>query len=168
MRGMIEGWVEVTVTDSAGNTVFTSSSADERGYLVNPQIVFKAELIDRMNQLIGKHELWRLVGARFKRTLFPGVSDTTAFEFTCPATQRARASHAILPDQTHEFAVPDKLPGDKLNVTAVVWYCKFSAPFLDRLFGADAKLRSEVTEVARAEATIQVVQDDQTATYSSP
>jgi hypothetical protein len=165
---MIEAWVEVTVVDSAGKQVFASSSRDERGYLTNPQIVFKAELIDRMNQLIGKHELWRLVGARFKRTLFPGISDTTSFEFACPSTRRAQDSHAILPDQTHEFAAPPDMPGDELRVTAIVWYCKFSAPFLDRLFGADARLRSEVTEVARSEATIHVVHDDQVATNASP
>jgi hypothetical protein len=165
---MIEGWIEVTVTDSAGNTVFASARQDDRGYLTNPQIVFKAELIDRMNQLIGKHELWHLVGARFKRTLFPGVSDTTSFEFACPATQDEQHSNAILPDQTHEFAVPLDTSSDELKVTAIVWYCKFSAPFLDRLFGADAKLRSEVTEVARSEATIRVVHDDQATTYASP
>jgi hypothetical protein len=154
---MIEGWVEVKVTDAAGNVVFASARPDERGYLVNPQIVFKAELINRLGELIGRHELWRLVGARFKRTLFPGVTDTTTFGFECPGMPSDPARRAELPaGSEHPFRVPAAVAGDELHVSAVVWYCKFSAPFLDRLFGEDAQMRSEVTEVARADAVIRV------------
>jgi len=55
--------------------------------------------------------------------------------------------------------LPTTLSGDTLTVKAVVWYCKFSAPFLDRLFGEEAGLRSEVTDIARAEATIRIRHD---------
>jgi len=156
---MIEGWVEVTVTDHAGNIVYASARPDERDYLVNPQIVFKAELIDRSGALIGRHELWHMVGARFKRTLFPGVTDTTTFNLECPSlpsdpSRRARLSA----EQQHAFAVPKAVEGNLLKVSAKVWYCKFSAPFLDRLFGEEARMRSEVTDVAWAEAVIPVVQ----------
>ena len=67
------------------------------------------------------------------------------------------ARQAALPtEREHPFRVPASVAGDELRVSAVVWYCKFSAPFLDRLFGEEAKMRSEVTEVARAEAVIRV------------
>ncbi len=160
---MIEGWVEVTVRDETGAIVFASARPDERGYLVNPRIVFKAELIDRLGQLIGRHELWRMVGARFKRALFPGFTDTTDFEFTCPGMPSAAAAKASLPESTKsEFTVPHGTAVRTLHVSAVVWYCKFSAPFLDRLFGEEAGMRSEVTDIARAEATM-VVSDEQVA-----
>ncbi|MEK7730832.1 MAG: hypothetical protein AAB363_03140, partial [Planctomycetota bacterium] len=146
-----------SVTDRAGNVVFASARPDDRGYLVNPQIVFKAELINRLGELIGRHELWQLVGARFKRTLFPGVTDTTTFAFECPSMSGKPARQAVLAGEgEHPFRVPAEFAGDELRVSAVVWYCKFSAPFLDRLFGEEAKMRSEVTEVARSEAVIRV------------
>jgi len=165
---MIEGWVEVTVTDAAGRVVFASSRADERGYLMNPQIVFKAELMDRLGELIGRHELWRLVGARFKRALFPGVTDTSTFTFNCPGMAPPTAAPVLQTAQTHSFAAPPGPAGDELKVTAVVWYCKFSAPFLDRLFGEQARQRSEVTDIARAEAVIKVNYEQQASAQSAP
>jgi hypothetical protein len=166
---MIEGWVEVAVTDADGKIVFTSSRADDRGYLINPQIVFKAELIDRLGELIGRHELWRLVGAKFKRVLFPGLTDTTTFTFNCPGMGKPTAAGAAVePQETHTFVLPADAPARELKVTAVVWYTKFSAPFLDRLFGEAAKQRSEVTEVARAEAVIKVIHEEQASAQSTP
>jgi len=165
---MIEGWVEVTVTDEQGEIIFASSRADERGYLNNPQIVFKAELIDRLGRLIGQHELWRLVGARFKRVLFPGVTDTTTFAFACPGMPAPVPTPSEKRDQIHDVPLPAGLPPGELRVAATVWYCKFSAPFLDRLFGETAGLRSEVTDVARAEATIRVRQEQHAEIQSTP
>ena len=154
---MIEAWVEVKVTDGGGNVVFASGHLDERGYLVNPEIVFKAEPIDRKGELIGKHELWNKVGSRFNRSLFPGFADATAFTFECPAMPTG-PKRSVSFDATHEmtFVLPSTLTEDELKVTAILWYTKFSAPFLDRLFGSEAKLRSEVTAIARAEARIHV------------
>ncbi len=158
---MIEGWVEVTVTDRAGNIVFASARPDEKGYLVNPQIVFKAELIDRLGELIGRHELWHMVGARFKRALFPGFTDTTDFVFQCPAMPAAAVRQtALAPQEERAFVLPAEFTGQELNVTAIVWYCKYNAPFLDRLFGPEARMRSEVTEIARAEAVIPVAHQE--------
>ncbi len=158
---MIEGWVELRVENSAGEIVFASGRPDERDYLVNPQIVFKAELINRRGELIGRHDLWNLVGARYKRSLFPGFTDTTTFTFACPAETTGRDRRATLePETAHVVRVPESVEGNELRVTAVLWYCKFSAPFLDRLFGEDRKLRSEVTDIARAEAVMRVETPD--------
>jgi hypothetical protein len=157
---MIEGWVELTVTDGAGNIVYASARPDERGYLVDPKIVFKAELIDREGTLIGEHDLWNLVGARFKRALFPGFTDTTTFRFECPGDPRDPTRQALLsPDMKQTIPIPATVEGDALTVRAILWYCKFSAPFLDRLFGEEAGLRSEVTDISRAEALIRVVHE---------
>ncbi|NOT01446.1 MAG: hypothetical protein HOP29_12545 [Phycisphaerales bacterium] len=157
---MIEGWVEVSVTDDSGNVVFASARPDDRGYLVNPKIVFKAELIDKQADLIGRHELWHMVGARFKRTLFPGFADTTDFSFECPAMPADASKRTVVSGtDAKEFAVPAAVAGDQLRVTATVMYCKYSAPFLDRLFGTEKKVRSEVTPIARAEAVIRVRRD---------
>lgn len=165
---MIEGWVELTVTDAHDRVVFASASPDERGYLKNPQIVFKAELIDRLGELIGRHELWHLVGARFKRVLFPGVTDTTTFAFACPGVPHIDTPSPSELGGTQTFEVPPQLGPGELRVSAVVKYCKYSAPFLDRLFGERAGQRSEVTDVARAETTIQVMDDRHAAFEPTP
>jgi len=154
---MIEAWVEVTVTDEDGRMIYSSARPDERDYLVNPKIVFKAEPIDKLGRLIGKHELWRMVGARFKRALFPGFADTTDFAFACPAMPSPPDQRVRLHDRDETFPLPDDFPGTELKVTAVVWYCKFSAPFLDRLFGPEERMRSEVTDISRAQAVIRVM-----------
>ncbi len=156
---MIEAWVEINVTDADGQTVFSSARPDERGYVIDPEIVFKGEAIDKQGQLIGKHELWRKVGSRFNRTLFPGFTDTTEFVFECPAMPVRADQQFQLEEHDQAFELPVDFVGTELRVTATLWYCKFSAPFLDRLFGAEAGMRSEVTDMSRAEAVIPVTQD---------
>lgn len=158
---MIEAWVEVQVTDRAGRVLYASAKPDHRGYLVDPKLVFKGEAIDKYGELIGKHELWRKVGSRFKRALFPGFKDTTSFTFECPAMPSDPEVTARLPArQESVINLPPDLTGDELHVSAVLWYCKFSAPFLDRLFGEAAGFRSEVTDMARAEAVIKIRRDE--------
>jgi len=160
---MIEAWVEVTVTDRSGLVVYASARPDERDYLVNPKIVFKGEAIDKHGELIGKHELWRKVGSRSNRSLFPGFTDTTDFVFECPAMPTDPPQRASLSDEDKSFTVPNDYPDDELKVVATLWYCKFSAPFLDRLFGEEANLRSEVTDISHAEAVIRVKRDERRA-----
>ncbi len=164
---MIEGWVEVTVRDEYGAIVFASARPDAQGYLVNPRIVWKAELIDRTGDLIGKHELWEMVGARYKRVLFPGFTDATDFVFECPAKPSdPQQQFRFTTEEDTAFRLPAAVSSGELNVTATVWYCKFNAPFLDRLFGEAAAMRSEVTDIAHAEATVRVRRDDLQAVTS--
>jgi hypothetical protein len=153
---MIESWVEVHVTDETGRTIFASARPDERGYITDPKIIFKGEAIDKKGQLIGKHELWRKVGSRFNRTLFPGFTDTTEFVFECPAMPVKPDRLLTLEQHDRTFELPADFSGTELRVSAVLWYCKFSAPFLDRLFGPEANIRSDVTDISRAEAVIPV------------
>ena len=63
---IIQSWVELTVTDAAGSRVFESGIIDAKGYLHEGAFIFKAEGIDRQGNLIDKHNLWEMVGARFK------------------------------------------------------------------------------------------------------
>ena len=155
---MIEAWVEVTVRDDDGNIIYASARPDERGYLVDPKIVFKGEAIDKYGKLIGKHELWRKVGSRFNRSLFPGFADTTEFVFECPALPSDPKRRLVLEDDEKTFHLSADVKTSELRVSAILWYCKFSAPFLDRLFGEEAGLRSDLTDMSRADAVIRVIQ----------
>ena len=62
-------------------------------------------------------------------------------------------------NEEKSFRLPADVNTSELRVSAILWYCKFSAPFLDRLFGEQAGLRSELTDISRADAVIRVIQN---------
>ena len=81
---IIRSWVELTVTDQDGKVVYEVGKPDEQGMMDDDTMIFKAEGIDRYGNDIDVHNLWEMVGARFKRALFPGTSDTETYSFACP------------------------------------------------------------------------------------
>ena len=156
---MIEAWIELTVSDEAGNVVFRSGTLDERGYLENPQIVFKKELIDREGEPVDRHNLWDAVASRYQRSLFPGFTDTTQFSFKCPAMHQAdgESTEGSIPKEQHSISVPEQMSGTTLTVKATLWYSKFKAPFMDKVFGAEANMRAPATAITEATETIRII-----------
>ncbi len=163
---MIESWVELTVTDAAGETVFHNGGLDERGYLVNPNIVLKKELVDRKGADIDRHNLWDAVSARYSRLLYPGFTDTADFRFVCPGMDAESPYDELASgERGSKFAVPTtaKVGGDALTVHAVLWYSKFRAPFMDAVFGVEAGMRAPATAISEATTQIRLVSSDGTA-----
>jgi hypothetical protein len=149
---IIQSWVELTVTDAAGAVVHESGRVDAKGYLKEGAFIFKAEGVDRQGNLIDKHNLWEMVGARFKRSLFPGYSDTAEFQFACPT---ALAKTEPLPP-TREIAVPvPATASGRLTVRARLLYRKVDQTLIDFVFPGKG-LTAPITEVSRDEATIDV------------
>ena len=68
------------------------------------------------------------------------------------------AGERLVPGERAEaFAVP--VPPDTsgaLHVKAVLWYRKANPEFLDRVYGVAAAVRSPVTAISQATATIRV------------
>ena len=118
-------------------------------------MVLKAEGIDRYGNEIDRHNLWEMVGARFKRTLFPGMSDTTTYSFACPGFSAPAAEQGDTETKPHSFSAPAN--GDTLTVTALLNYQKADAVFLDRLFGESAGIRTPITRISEDSVQIQVV-----------
>ncbi len=159
---MIESWVELTVTDEQGRTVFHTGTLDEREYLVDPQIVFKKEGYDRQGKLIDRHNLWDMVGSRYSRTLYPGFTDTTQFVFPCPGLDAAspfETTEAGKEAGRFKVDTSEQMAGSELLVKAVLWYSKFKAPFLDATFGEKPRLRAPMTAIAEASTRIKVLAD---------
>jgi len=161
---IIQAWVELTVTDQDGRLVYRTGARDERQFIQPGSFIFKAEPVDQYGNLIDRHNLWEMVGVRYRRSMFPGFSDMAEFSFTCPATLVAgepaeggvRAS--IDGEPTTEkmgLAVPADVT--ELRVTARLLYRKADQYLLDFLFGADSGLTAPVTVLAEDETTIQVV-----------
>ncbi|MCG3134647.1 MAG: hypothetical protein HMLKMBBP_01963 [Planctomycetes bacterium] len=149
---IIQSWVELTVADEQGKTVFESGRIDERGYLSEGAFIFKAEGIDRQGNLIDKHNLWEMVGARFKRALFPGYSDTAEYQFTCPSA--LSRTEPVPPKQEIGVAIPAGASG-KLTVTARLLYRKVDQTLIDFVYPGKG-LTAPITEVSRDQAVVVV------------
>ena len=150
---IIQCWVEILVTDAAGQPVFQSGVVDARGFIQEGSFLFKAEGVDQAGNLIDRHNLWDLVGARFRRSLFPGFSDTAEYRFACPSASLGHTS-PLQPEREFKFKVP---PGasDALVVKARLRYRKVDQTLIEFL-QPGGKLTAPITDISTAEGTIPV------------
>ena len=128
---MIQSWVELRIADPKGKVVFASGRRDPKNFLEPGTFLFKAEPVDQYGNLIDRHNLWEMVGVRYRRSLFPGYSDTVEYE-----------------------AAVGRDPGP-YRVTAALKYRKIDQFLLNYVLG-DKGLTAPVAEISRAEAAIQV------------
>jgi len=152
---IIQSWIELTVTDAAGNEVFRTGQVDERHFIQPGSFMFKAEPVDQYGNLIDRHNLWEMVGVRYRRSLFPGFSDTAEFSFRCPGNA-GLVEEPPRSEGEFEFRVPDGAEPATLHVKARLLYRKIDQYLLNFMFGEDAGLTTPITEMAATEATITV------------
>ena len=151
---IIQSWVDVTATDAGGRVVFHSGQVDDRHFIEPGSFLFKAEPVDQYGNLIDRHNLWEMVGVRYRRSLFPGFSDTAEFSFRCPGG----ASDAAAPqgaEKSFAVTVPPDVTG-ALTIDARLMYRKMDQYLLNFMFGEHSGLTAPVTEMARATASIPV------------
>jgi hypothetical protein len=130
---IIQAWVELTVTDQTGRDVFVSGHRDSANFIAPGSFMLKAEPVDQNGNLIDKHNLWEMVGVRYRRSLFPGFSDQQKFTFACPASKTT-----------------------ELHVTAKLMYRKADQYLLNFLFGKESGLTAPVTVLSEDHKTIRV------------
>jgi len=150
---IIQSWVELRVSDPAGRVLYASGRRDERHFIEPGTFMFKAEPVDQYGNLIDRHNLWEMVGVRYRRSLFPGFSDSAEYAFACPGD--VGMGSRALEGQEFRFDAP-KAPASELTVTARLLYRKVDQYLLNFMFGEKAGLTMPVTEMARAEARIRV------------
>ncbi len=151
---MIQAWVDVLVQDQHGNVVFRSGGVDDRHFIQEGSFIFKAEGIDQYGNLIDRHNLWDMIGARFKRALFPGFSDMAEYQFFCPAVLRP-PNEMTNSEFDFRFTVPYEYAGG-LHITAKLMYRKINQFLVNFLFGEEANLTAPITEVASDTVTVWV------------
>jgi hypothetical protein len=81
---VIQSWLEFTATDALGHAVFSAGTLDSNGLLQGKTIEYRSFLLDRQAQVLYNHALWDAVGARDKRVILPGASDSAEFTFPLP------------------------------------------------------------------------------------
>jgi len=161
---IIQSWVELQVEDQDGNVIFTSGTRDEKHFIEPGSFLFKAEPVDQYGNLIDRHNLWEMVGVRYRRALFPGYSDNVEYMVSCPSSLGASGESARDSQRTREVAVPRSDEVSRLQVTARLNYRKVDQFLLNFLLGEDSGVTAPVVEMTRATATIPVVRKRVAAT----
>jgi hypothetical protein len=130
---IIQAWVELTVTDQTGRVVFQSGQRDSANFIAPGSFMLKAEPVDQNGNLIDRHNLWEMVGVRYRRSIFPGFSDQDKFTFACPTSNVT-----------------------ELRVTARLLYRKADQYLLNFLFGKESGITAPITVVSEDRKTIRV------------
>jgi hypothetical protein len=158
---IIQSWLDITVTDHAGQVVWTSGKRDEKNFLQPGTFLFKAEPVDQHGNLIDRHNLWEMVGVRFRRALFPGYSDTVNFSIPCSGAGMGdtnAVARAPLPDQLDipAPAVPAPAVAGEYRIAVSLQYRKVDQFLLNYLLGETNTLTAPVTEIARTELKVKI------------
>jgi len=153
---IIQSWVEIVVKDDHGTVVFQSGTVDAENFIQQGSFIFKAEGVDQHGNLIDRHNLWEMVGVRFRRSLFPGFSDAAEYTFGCPSSVSVLTEGADAGERVFTVAPPPGAEGG-LHVTARLRYRKYDQFLLNYMFGKEAGITAPVTDMAEAEATIPII-----------
>lgn len=155
---MIQSWVHLEVSDAAGRTIFESGRRDERNFLEPGTFLFKAEPVDQYGNLIDRHNLWEMVGVRYRRSLFPGYSDFVDYPVFCPSdlASASTGSRRLRDGDALPFSLPAPAREDVLHVTARLLYRKIDQFLLNYVRGSEVGLTAPVVEITRATAVLPV------------
>ncbi len=155
---IIQSWLEVVVKDQTGRVVYQSGTQDQKHFIQPGSFILKAEPVDQYGKLIDRHNLWEMVGVRYRRALFPGQSDRAAFSFRSPGTAAANGAGDGQGRQARA-AQHWTAPGQRarLDVSVRLLYRKIDQYLLNFLFGESAGLTAPVTVLSEARQTIDVV-----------
>jgi hypothetical protein len=161
---IIQAWVEIEVTDQSGRVVFASGQRDSSHFIAPGSFMFKAEPVDQYGNLIDRHNLWEMVGVRYRRALYPGSSDQEQFSFVCPGTivpgstdemHRRRNDSTSVLDRADTLRLP-RGRVTELHATARLMYRKADQFLLNFLFGKESGVTARVTVMSEDRRTIRV------------
>jgi hypothetical protein len=142
------------VTDQDGHVLFASGTRDERNFIKPGSFIFKAEPVDQYGNLIDRHNLWEMVGVRYRRSLFPGFSDKAEFSFPCP-TSSSVMSRELPAKEEYRIKVPSRRVTE-LHVTAKLMYRKIDQFLLNFLLGENSGITSPVSVISEDQKKIAV------------
>jgi hypothetical protein len=155
---LIQSWVEISVTDDAGHVILASGRRDEKHFIEPGTFVFKAEPVDQYGNLIDRHNLWEMVGVRYRRSLFPGYSDTVEYQAACPSSvaRRVRTEAGGQFTETHDFAFDSRPASGSYHIVTTLHYRKVDQFLLNYVLGEKAGVTAPVVDITSATATVVV------------
>ncbi len=152
---MIQSWVHLLAQDEADRVVYESGRIGEGNFIEPGTFLFKAEPVDQHGNLIDRHNLWEMVGVRYRRSLFPGYSDFVDYSWVCPSGSPEPARWRGDGHTDHAFPAPAARRG-RLKVSARLMYRKIDQFLLNYVEGGRSRRTAPVVEIARDERTIEV------------
>jgi hypothetical protein len=154
---IIQSWINLEVTDDQGNVLMSSGSVDQAHFIEPGAFMFKAEPVDRYGNLIDRHNLWEMVGVRYRRALFPGSSDVARYTVVCPSSAGTPVGPEGGSEEPHrDFTVSTPAAPGTLHVKASLDYRKADQFLLNFMFGDDSGLTAPVIQMSVDEKTIRI------------
>lgn len=153
---IIQSWVEIVVRDQDGHVVFESGQVDDKHFIQTGSFMFKAEPVDQYGALIDRHNLWEMVGVRYRRAIFPGQSDRADFTFHYPATALRGGGERSDTSERKGFSFRTPARVTRLDVSAKLLYRKTDQFLLNFLFGASSGITAPVTTLSADSTRIDV------------
>jgi hypothetical protein len=154
---IIQSWINLEVTDDQGNVVMTSGNRDQAHFIKPGAFMFKAEPVDRYGNLIDRHNLWEMVGVRYRRAIFPGFSDVARYTVVCPSSSIIPADTELAGGDPHmDFQVRTPGASRALHVKASLDYRKADQYLLNFMFGEDSGLTAPVIQMSVDEKKIRI------------
>ena len=80
-----EVWLALRVVDATGRLVYTSGDVGEGGHVDPTAHFYRSIPIDRHGKPVWRHDLFRMVGDSYRKTIPAGESDVVTYDFTIPA-----------------------------------------------------------------------------------
>jgi len=154
---IIQSWINLEVTDDQGNVVMTSGNRDQSHFIKPGAFMFKAEPVDRYGNLIDRHNLWEMVGVRYRRAIFPGFSDVARYTVICPPSSAVPAGTERGSEDPHlDFQVSTPGESRTLHVKASLDYRKADQYLLNFMFGEDSGLTAPVIQMSVDQKKIRI------------
>ena len=104
-----EAWIEIVVTDARGETIFTSGLVGANDEVDANAYFYRSMPVDRKGKDVWRHDLFNMIGDRFRNSIPPGGADIASFQFKIP-------SWAVSPIQ-----VSSSVKYRKLNKRYTAW-----------------------------------------------
>lgn len=151
---IIQAWVELVAKDDQGRVIYETGTVNSKGFIKPGSFMFKAEPVDQNGNLIDRHNLWEMVGVRYRRSLFPGFSDTAEFSFRCPQLAAVRVKK--FPRQLAYHMSAPQTGARSIRIEARLCYRKFDQFLLNYVFGEKAGLTAPITVMTTQSRTIEL------------
>ena len=137
---IIQSWVELEVTDDAGQRRLLLGRRDEKNFLEPGTFLFKVEPVDQYGNLIDRHNLWEMVGVRFRRALFPATPTPSSTSWAAPRTSPRWTHEADARPEvgTPGYDVPTTTGAKHLPHRGPLQYRKVDQFLINYMFGEDS------------------------------
>ncbi len=80
-----EAWIEIVVTDARGQRVFDSGLIKNNDEVDPNAYFYRSMPVDRKGKDVWRHDLFNMIGDRFRNAIPPGGADIASYQFTVPS-----------------------------------------------------------------------------------